>query len=528
MYNFLLTDDEKIVIDTISLIIRRNFGDEVQIFTALSGSSALDMVRKEKIDIMFMDIHMPGINGLETIKLIKQMNPNVVVIILSAYDQFEYAQEAINLGAFKYLTKPVNRNLIVQTIRNAMNLVDDLQGNLSSNIEICEKLNFVSSIVESEFIYSCIFNNSSTNDLSAYLNYFNIQDSSYFMCCIEMPESMHKSRFDSYVKLRDILTSKCRCIIGSFMNNRVGVYVPVPPADASQEDYRKTTMDAVHLKMSMELTSAIRIGVSDVESDISRTTAAYNNALSVLNENGENSGICYYGEHQKNQNAALASSSKQLSERILCRIKTADRLSLPRLVSEYVTVLYELYGDQTDRIKNCVFELVINARNCVLQMESTYTNSAFDTAFSTLITAGKREDIEKFMLDRCIECAVAIASIQENTMNPIIQKACAYMESHLSQELSLDQVSTYLNVSPYYLSKLFKEEKGSNFISYVTALRMEKAKSLLSDDKLIIKEISCAVGYSDQNYFSKLFKQEFGLTPSEYRDTLFNIERKKK
>ena len=148
-----MTDDEQIVIDTLTLIIRRNFGEDVKIFSALSGSAALDIVHKEKIDIMFMDIHMPGINGLEAINLIKQINQNIIVIILSAYDQFEYAQEAINLGAFKYLTKPVNRNLIVQTIRNAMNLVDEQKGQLSNNMEMYEKLNFVSSIVESDFIY---------------------------------------------------------------------------------------------------------------------------------------------------------------------------------------------------------------------------------------------------------------------------------------------------------------------------------------------------------------------------------------
>ncbi len=117
-----------------------------------------------------------------------------------------------------------------------------------------------------------------------------------------------------------------------------------------------------------------------------------------------------------------------------------------------------------------------------------------------------------------MECAGAIAAIQEDTMNPIIQKACDYIEKNISQDISLEQLSASLNVSPFYLSKLFKEEKGANFISYVTALRMEKAKRLLLDDRLIIKEIASKVGYNDQNYFSKLFKQEFGLTPTEYRE----------
>ena len=173
MYNILLTDDEQIVINTLSLILSRNFAEETKIFSALSGVKAIEIIRQEKIDIVFMDIHMPGINGLETINLIKQINPNIVIVILSAYDQFQYAQQAMNFGAFKYLTKPVNRNLIVQTVRDCMSMVDSKRGALSNNIQFYEKLNFVSSIVESDFIYSCIFNESAT-DYATYLEYFDM------------------------------------------------------------------------------------------------------------------------------------------------------------------------------------------------------------------------------------------------------------------------------------------------------------------------------------------------------------------
>ena len=124
MYNVLLTDDEKIVVDSLTYIIERNFPNQIRLFSALSGTEALETARTQNIDIVFMDISMPGLNGLETISRIRQFNSGIVIIILSAFDRFQYAQEAINLGAFKYLTKPVNRNLIVQTIRSAMDIVD--------------------------------------------------------------------------------------------------------------------------------------------------------------------------------------------------------------------------------------------------------------------------------------------------------------------------------------------------------------------------------------------------------------------
>ena len=103
MFNILVTDDEQIVIDSLSFIINKNFADEAKVFTALSGTEAIEIVMKENIDIMFMDINMPGLSGLETVSVITKLKPNIVFVILSAFDRFQYAQEAINLGAYKYI-----------------------------------------------------------------------------------------------------------------------------------------------------------------------------------------------------------------------------------------------------------------------------------------------------------------------------------------------------------------------------------------------------------------------------------------
>ena len=86
MFNILVTDDEQIVIDSLSFIISKNFPDEAKVFTALSGTEALEIVMKENIDIMFTDINMPGLNGLETVSVITKLKPNIVFVILSAFD----------------------------------------------------------------------------------------------------------------------------------------------------------------------------------------------------------------------------------------------------------------------------------------------------------------------------------------------------------------------------------------------------------------------------------------------------------
>lgn len=521
MYNILLTDDEQIVIDSLTLILTRAFGEEVKLFTALSGVQALEIVRKEKIDIIFMDIHMPGLNGLETIGLIKQVNPNIVITILSAYDQFHYAQEALNLGAFKYLTKPLKRDAITETVRNAMSLVDTKRGVLSNNIELHEKLNFVSSIVESDFIYSCIFSNSST-DFSSYMDYFGLADVSFFMCCIELPVTEKEKRFDAYNKVRDILTSKSRCIVGSFMTNRIGVFFPFKKEESENVlERQRNLIETVYSLLATKITAKIRIGVSEIDDNIQNASHIYNNALSALNSTDSSGGLTFYTEmiasSDSNQNIQRI---KELSQKIVNRIHVADAGSVRSLVTEYMNLLEASYSAQFDILKNHVFEFLFLIRNTVLQINPGYKNQAFDKAFSTLAATNDRQQIEQFIYERCLECITAIAGLQEKKVNPIIEKACVYIEQNLASDFGLEQVASAMNVSSFYLSKLFKEETGENFISYVTSLRLEKAKALLGDDSLIIKEITAMVGYNDQNYFSKLFKQKFGSSPSEYRDSI--------
>ena len=167
MYEILITDDEQIVLDSLSFIMKKNFEGSVKVYTALSGTEAIEIASKENIDIIFMDINMPGLTGLETVSCITKLKPEIVVVMLSAFDKFQYAQEAMNLGAFKYITKPVNRNVVIQTVRSAMDFIDNRRGSVNADIELHKKLDLVNPMVESDFIYACIFNNDKNIEVSA-------------------------------------------------------------------------------------------------------------------------------------------------------------------------------------------------------------------------------------------------------------------------------------------------------------------------------------------------------------------------
>ena len=124
MYKLLIADDEQIVLDSIKFIIEKNFLYMVEVGTARSGREAIEKAEIFKPDIIFMDIMMPGINGFEAIKEIRSRLNDVLIIILTAYERFDYAREVIKLGITEYLLKPVSREKIVETVRKSIRIIN--------------------------------------------------------------------------------------------------------------------------------------------------------------------------------------------------------------------------------------------------------------------------------------------------------------------------------------------------------------------------------------------------------------------
>ena len=117
-----------------------------------------------------------------------------------------------------------------------------------------------------------------------------------------------------------------------------------------------------------------------------------------------------------------------------------------------------------------------------------------------------------------MECTQAVTNVKKAEENPIIKKVCTYVDENLSCDISLETAADFAGVSSFYLSKLFKEEKGETFINFISDKRLEKSRQLLEQTELSIKEITAEVGYNDQNYFSRTFRNKFGMTPTEFRD----------
>lgn len=522
MYQILLTDDEQIVTDSLAFIIEKNFPGQTNIFKAGSGSEAIQICRSNKIDIIFMDINMPGLNGLEAISEIKQFNPSAIVIILSAFDKFQYAQEAMALGAFRYLTKPVNRNLVSQTVRNAMGIIDSVQGKLSSEIEIKEKLSFVSNIVESDFIYSSIYTQPDEKDLHKYFDYFKIPEDSYFYLCLELPGIPSEKRYETYLTVRDVVVGASPCIVGPFMSDRVVVFVPFESTGDEDADlvWQKDYVRVVFASLSMKIGVKVRIGVGLFSKDLKSTVQAYNTALSALDGISTTGGTNFaIRDMEKTKNYSTYVS--RYEQQLLSRVSAGDVSGAKSQALLWLESLFDEEEINLDTVRSSIFRILVTARQNASEGRKGYAGDAsFNNTFKILGDCETQEDFIQYFIPHIEECARILFEYRSTRENPVITRAKAYIEEHINGELSLDQTADAVGVNPYYLSKLFKDETGSNFIDFVNENRLQKAKTLLKKGELSIKEISFDCGYSDQNYFSKIFRRKFGITPTEFRNSL--------
>lgn len=520
MYNILTCDDEQIMIDSLQFIIKKNFEGQVNLFSALSGSDAVSIVSREKIDIIFMDINMPGMSGLDAISCIKSLKPSAVIIVLSAFDKFQYAQEAMNIGAYKYITKPVNRSIVIQTVRNAMNLVDERNGTTSGNLELQKKLDIVYPMIESDFIYSCIFSKAKNEDFQSYLDYFNMKVDDFFFACIEVPDS-EKNIYEACSKVRKIVSQKFKCLAGLFMTNRIAVFVSMENSAESLQDDFHSAVKEIFTLLTLEIGQKLRVGISNVCGELEEVSECCKDAIQALNRTSPDGELLFADE-------LLNFSSgdekiQELHERILNRLKLGDAAGVQFLAELYVGELYE-QNFPLDKTKGNVFEVLIEAKKIAKSADSSWKNAAFENIFSDLSKIDSKTELLIFFKNRLSECAAFIYNSKEEKENPLIKKVFGYIQEHIAENFSLDDAASFAGVSSFYLSKLFKEETGETFINYVTDRRLEKGRLMLCETELSIKEISAEIGYNDQNYFSRIFKNKFGISPTDFRNTNRNSE----
>lgn len=528
MYKIMLADDEGIVIDSLKFIIEKNFKDQCTVEYAKTGRSVIELAERFRPDIAFMDIQMPGINGIDSMKEIIKTNPNIIFIVLSAYDKFDYAKEAINLGVLEYLNKPVNQNIIIEVLNRAFGLVNEKREKRSHDLLIKEKLETVIPIIENGFIYSIMYQEHFVEDIVNYKNMLGISKEYGYMLALVFGEAQKGNYMTNavgssirtqmnYTKIREIVKEEFPCIIGSIMSNNVPIFVPCEGKKLEYNERIELIEKARGLvrKLKHNMGIAFRIGIGSVRT-LNESIESFNEAQkSLISTTGT---VAHVDDLPIRSNYELGYPI-EIEKAILNSIREGNTVVCIRETNLFFDWMCDNYSEGDINVKLKILELVLFADHEVLLSGGmTYQFSARSDYLSTITDINDNKELKQWLLSKLTKaCSNVVVKKEENT-NGIIKKAKDYIIQHFKKDISLDDISRELDISPYYFSKLFKDVTGINFVEYLTNLRIEEAKDLLNNADMSMKAICVQVGYNDPNYFSRIFKKSTGRTPTEYKE----------
>ncbi len=320
-----------------------------------------------------------------------------------------------------------------------------------------------------------------------------------------------------YSMVREILKDYFECVIGPAMGNRLVLFLSF---DQEKMQYEKRvevitrTRNMIHkLENSMDL--KCRGGIGSVKT-LAGIRHSYTEALKSLRESDSHvvhitdipAVAEYDGEYPLD-----------LENQYLQRGMKADREGALSCANEFFDWMLVHDGNMRSNIEIKVLELVMRLERRAFEAGNVRYGFRYrENYMAELKEAADGEGVRRWFLSKTRDICDKISTSREREFENVVSRVKGYIDENYARDISLDDVSRMVDISPYYFSKLFKQEVGENFIEYVTRTRIKNARRLLEDPRYSIKEICVMSGYSDPNYFSRIFKKYEGMTPTEYRE----------
>ena len=531
MYRILLADDEGIMLDALRFIIEEDFAGQCAIETAKTGRSAIEQAERFRPDIALVDIQMPGINGLEAMREMRRVSLTTVFIVVSAYNRFDYAREALLLGVMEYLNKPLDRARLVETLRRAMRQVDEEQARRSRDLVLREKLETAGPVIENALISSILFRQDYAQDAASFRQLLGLTAAEGFMMVLECADApgdgvsaaVHaatglEARFAAF---RDAVQQQFPCLMGSLMTNMVAAYVPWTLALGETEyQMRVRVIESARLlahSLREQFGVIVRIGVGSLR-PMEEAADSYREALQAMRFA---TGTVAHAQDLPIRCEYTSDYPIDVEKRLFAAVERGTVTETLAEASAFFDWMVTHHANDGMDIRLKTLEFVLFAEHLGYENGGmTYDFCSRSEYLPAVMGMEDYEGLRYWFYGKLRAVCHNIRTKKEESTHSVAAEAQQYIRKHYADDLSLDEVSFRVNISPYYFSKLFKSETGMNFIDYLTQVRMEHAKTLLAQTGKSMKEICRAVGYADPNYFSRSFKKNVGVTPTEYKEAL--------
>lgn len=540
MLKIFLAEDEVIVRETIKRMIPwENLGFEL-VGEAADGEMALPLLLRQKPDLLITDIKMPFMDGLTLAKVAKKEIPGLKVVILSGYDDFNYAKQAINIGVEDYLLKPITKNALIERLTEIRSRYEhektqkEYYEKFHREMQAYEKnssRDFFEALVSGSMDMMEIYRRSEKLGLDIVAEAYNVLI--FTMNCEEdfsgQREGYSEWEAESLELLEEFFSENTsamlfRCNIFSY-----GVLIK-GQKETIGENTRSCVSEIQRILDRKEQKRQWFVAAGEPVERLSQIQKSYYSASRAFSQRylyDEN--ILYYDE-------MTSMEKKNVTEDDSTYLQKVDVNALnPAILQKFLSngLLEEtenfvkdyFYAIGQEPLESLVFRnyVTLNVRFSVMSFLKeigcdTRTLEQEDTE-DVLSESSKSLENAIAYAEKIISQAIALRDQNSGNKNrSILKTAVDFIDSHyMEEDMSLNKAANAANVSANHFSALFSQNMGQTFIEYLTNLRMNKAKEYLRCTSMRSSEIAGEIGYKDAHYFSYLFKKTQGMTPSDYR-----------
>lgn len=507
MYRLMIVEDEPIEREALKMMIRANCEDISEIEEADNGFEAIKKCRIQPPDIMIVDLNMPGISGLETIREIQKISGKIRVLILSAYNQFEFAQEAIKLGVEDYMVKPAKIADIRKAIQNITERMNLATAQNQENTALLTRMEDIRPVLTRDCLYAIVYAKEGTG-LGQMLDFLGLRVAGGF--CFGITYEKGPRMILNLVK-RSFEEMGILCIGEQFHNLLVFFLLD---EKAVEERRREEVGRFVQMLLKEHGYLGSRIGVGRIYERYEEFFQSYREVLSVLKGDKEVGEDFQLYEREVVRKVGGGVEFEKLCRHLVLTLRSEDDRQLKECVGWLTAQL--LPEENSIKRMGELFNQVITMT--FLRVQNFYQDIELpDNLFvEQMLRAENLREMENYCYIQLRSLQQAIAKYGALDHNLIIHRALKCINGQYAGDVSLNSVAKELGISVFYLSKIIKKNTGKNFTDILAQKRMTEAKRLLLEQRSI-KEVTYMVGFNSQNYFAKVFKKYIGCAPREYR-----------
>ena len=542
MLKIFLAEDEVVVRETIKRMIPwEELGFEL-VGEAADGEMALPLLLRQQPDLLITDIKMPFMDGLTLARLAKKEIPGLKVVILSGYDDFNYAKQAIGIGVEDYLLKPITKNALIERLSEIRSRYEhektqkEYYEKFQREMQAYEKnssRDFFEALVGGSMDMMEVYKRAEKLGLDIVAEAYNVLI--FTMNCDEdfsgQRDEYSSWEAESLELLENFFAGHSSAML--FRSNIFSYGVLLKGQRETIEENTRACVDEIRKILSRQ--DGRRewfLAVGQSVERLSQIQKSYHTASRAFSQRylyDEN--ILYYDEMETMEHPGGQAETEDNAYQQKVDVNALNPAILQKFLSNGLQEETEnfvkdyFYAIGQEPMESLVFRnyVILNVRFSVIsfikglgcdtnEMESADTEEV-------LAESGKNMESAIAYAKKMISQAIEIRDQNSGNKNrSILKTAVDFIDSHyMDEEISLNTVANVANVSSNHFSALFSQNMGQTFIEYLTSLRMNKAKELLRCTGMRSSEIAGEIGYKDAHYFSYLFKKTQGMTPSDYR-----------